>query len=75
MVFIQWPVRRLGKVLNRSQRILFVFLKRLCGMSIENGLQKVVTKKTNEELCILEMMQSWTSMVVVEMVGAETHWG
>ena len=43
-------------------------------MSIENGLQKVVTKKTNEEVCMLEMMQSWTSMVVVEMVGAETHW-
>ena len=36
-----------GKILNRSQRILFVFLKRLCGRAIENGLQKVVTKKTN----------------------------
>lgn len=36
-----------GKILNRNQRILFVFLKRLCGRAIENGLQKVVTKKTN----------------------------
>ena len=52
-----------------------MFLKRLCGRSIENVLQKVVTKKTNEELCTLEMMQSWASVAVVEMVGAETHWG
>lgn len=75
MVFIQWPVRKLGKVLNRNQRILFVFLKRLCGRAMENRLQKAVTKKAKEEPCTLEMMQSWTSMVVVETVGAETHWG
>lgn len=52
-----------------------MFLKRLCGRAIENGLQKVVTKKAKGELCTLERMQSWTGMVVVEMVGAETHWG
>ena len=52
-----------------------MFLKRLCGRAMENRLQKAVTKKAKEEPCTLEMMQSWTSMVVVETVGAETHWG
>lgn len=32
-------------------------------------------KEGKEEPCTLEMMQSWTSMVVVGTVGAETHWG
>lgn len=52
-----------------------MFLKRLCGRAVENGLQKLVTKKAKEEPCTLEMMQSWAGMVVVEMAGAETHWG
>lgn len=60
MGFSQRPIRKHGKVLSRSYRILFVFLKDYYGSATQCGLQRVVTKKTNKEQCRQEMIPSWS---------------
>ena len=52
MGFIHRLIGRHGKILSENYGILFMFLRDHCGNATENGLQRVVTKKTNEEQAV-----------------------